>query len=54
MEGHGAPINGRFTKWVSGVTTPISGVITQLITGRGPPWRFLLISTSWFVTLTQS
>ena len=26
-------------KWVTGVITPISGVITLLITGRGPPGR---------------
>ena len=29
------PINGIY-KWVTGVTTPISGFITLLITGRDP------------------
>ena len=28
-------------KWVTGAIAPISGVITLLITSRGPPWRLL-------------
>ena len=29
------PINGLINKWVTGVITPILGVITLVITGRG-------------------
>ena len=33
-------------KWVTGVITPINGVISQLITSRGPPCRHLAIPTA--------
>ena len=35
-------------KWVTGVVTPISGVKTLLITGRGPCCRLVKYSNSTF------